>query len=204
MSKNKVDLTQENLIECILKRKGGTIVDFGFHANRKVNYHFKPLDPTDPDSPHVCNVPNEDHYKRFVKIPEAYREYFPDEEYTPVMQLPDADDDIDPLDPRNDFNDLLSVNPEDVSNDWLIKFSNEILKISGKNKQEIADYAIKHYSLEFDYKTTTSSEILRMILVERIKEERNASEAAEQGKAAMGSQDQVESSDTQSNNQDDE
>lgn len=179
MSNKGPDLQAENLIECILKRKGGTVVNFGFHKNRLVVYHFKPLDQTDPESPHVCNVENAEHYERFVNIPEAYREYFPDEEYMPAMQVPTPTESTDPFDPRNDFKDLLSVNPDDVSNDWLAKFSTVILDIKPTAKQKLADYLKTTYpTLEFDYQTTTASEITRLILVQRIEEERNASEAA--------------------------
>lgn len=177
MSK-KVDLTQENIIECVLKRKGGTLVNFGFHNRKKSVYHFQPLDPNDPDSPHVCNVENEEHYERFVNIPEAYREFFPDEEYEPVVELSSPAPQQD-YDPRNDFNDLLSVNPEDVSNDWLEKFTKTILGITLKQKQELADYLKKTYGEEPDYKSTTAAELARLILKQRIQEEQNASDAAE-------------------------
>lgn len=179
MTKKGPDLTSENLIECVLKRKGGTVVEFGFHANKKVKYHFQPLDTTDPDSPHVCNVENAEHYERFVNIPEAYREFFPDEDYEPPMQLVSPSDNKDAFDPRNDFEDLLSVNADDVSNDWLAKFATVILDIKPTAKQKLADYLTKTYpAIEFDYQTTTASEIIRLILVQRIEEERNASEAA--------------------------
>lgn len=174
----KLDLTQENIIECILKRKGGTIVNFGFHNRKKAVYHFQPIDATDPDSPHVCNVENEEHYERFVSIKEAYREFFPDEEYEPIMQLASPVPNND-YDPRNDFNDLLSVNPEDVSNDWLNKFTTTILGITLKQKQELADYLKKTYGEEPDYKSTTAAELARLILKQRIQEEQNASDAAE-------------------------
>ncbi|HHX4894666.1 TPA: hypothetical protein ACVB8O_002146 [Acinetobacter baumannii] len=172
---NKINLEADDLIECILQRKGGTIVEFGFHAKKKVKYHFQPLNPLDPDSPHVCNVPNDDHYDRLLNIPEAYRAFDPDEEYEPVLAAPAPSDDDD-FDPRNDFSDLLSVNPEDVSNDWLGKFAETILGIKISQKQKLADVATKQYGLEFDYKTTSAVDIVRLILVERIEQERNVSD----------------------------
>lgn len=172
---NKINLEADDLIECILKRKGGTVVEFGFHNKKKSKYHFQPLNPLDPDSPHVCNVPNDDHYDRFLDIPEAYRAFDPDEDYEPVMSAP-APSDNDDYDPRNDFNDLLSVNPEDVSNDWLGKYAETILKIKVSQKQKLADAATKQYGLEFDYATTTAVDIVRLILVANIEAERIASE----------------------------
>ena len=173
---NKVNLELDDLIECILKRTGGTVVEFGFHNKKKIKYHFQPLDPLDPDSPHVCNVSNNDHYYRFLDIEEAYRAFNPEEDYEPVYSAPTADNNEDNFDPRNDFNDLLSVNPEDVSNDWLGKFATTILEIPIKQKQKLADMATAQYGLEFDYKTTSATDIVRKILVERIKEERNVSD----------------------------
>ena len=173
---NKINLEADDIIECILQRAGGTVVEFGFHNKRKVKYNFQPLNPLDPESPHVCNVPNDEHYDRFLEIPEAYRAFNPNEEYVPPYTAPTPSNDEDDFDPRNDFNDLLSVNPDDVSNEWLGKFAQVILETSIKKKQELADIATKHYGLEFDYKTTSATDIVRLILVERIKEERNVSD----------------------------
>lgn len=176
----KVDLTADDLVECLLKREGGTTVDFGFHNRKKVKYHFAPLDVNDPDSPHVCNVPNEEHYDRFVVgIPEAYRPYDHDAEYEPAMSMASASSGEDNFDPSNDENDLLSVNPEEVSNKWLGDFAKNVLKTPVTQKQKLADLATEQYGLEFDYSTTTATDIVRLILVERIKEEKNASDAAE-------------------------
>lgn len=175
---DSINLNADDIIECIAHRKDGTIVEFGFHNRKKVKYHFKPLNPADPDSPHVCNVPNDEHYNRFLEIPEAYRAFNPSSDYEPPYTAPTPTNKNDDFDPRNDFNDLLSVNPEDVSNDWLGRFSKEILSIPVTQKQKLAEYAEKTYGLEFDYKTTSATEIIRMILVKRIEEERNASDMA--------------------------
>ena len=53
-------------IECTLKRDGGTKVDIG-----NSTYHFVQKD----DGCHVCEVTNEDHAARFLRISEAYRPY---------------------------------------------------------------------------------------------------------------------------------
>jgi len=167
-----IDLTQDDLIECILKREGGSIIDFGFSGRKKITYRFQPLDPNDPESPHVCNVPNDDHYDRFMDIPEAYREFDPSVDYEPVISLasplPVGD-----YDSKNQFDDLASVNPEEVTNDWLLQYAKEILGV-GKSKQAIADLATSQYGLEFDYNTSTATDIIRMILVKRIELEKNA------------------------------
>ncbi|AFN39122.1 hypothetical protein G167_gp32 [Burkholderia phage BcepMigl] len=51
-------------IECILHRKGGTVVDMPGKT-----YHFEPQD----DGRHIANVENEAHIERFLRVPEAYR-----------------------------------------------------------------------------------------------------------------------------------
>lgn len=56
------------LIECTIKRVNGTKITMGTN-----NYHFKPTDPADEDSPHVCEVEDSAHAKRLLSIKEAYR-----------------------------------------------------------------------------------------------------------------------------------
>lgn len=171
---NKINLEADDLLECILKRKGGTVVEFGFHNKKKVKYHFQPLNPLDPDSPHICNVPNLEHYKRLVSITEAYREFDPDGEYEQVYAIQKSGDDSD-FDGRNDYEDLLSVNPEEVSNDWLAGFTQQVLQIKLTQKQKLTDYAKTSYGIEVD-KTVTAADLARLILVACIEEEREASE----------------------------
>lgn len=52
------------LIECILKRDGGTKIDLG-----GMTYHFAP----DPEGRHVAMVADPDHISRLLSIPEGYR-----------------------------------------------------------------------------------------------------------------------------------
>lgn len=62
------------LIESKIKRAGGSKIDIA-----GVVYHFKPVDPKDNDSPHVCDVPD-DHeaaIARFLSITEGFRMYRP-------------------------------------------------------------------------------------------------------------------------------
>ena len=165
-----LDLSAENLIECFIKREGGTEVPFGFHGAKQTVYKFQPIDSEDPDSPHVCNVADEAHYQRFVNIPESYRPYDHSAEYEPVIAVV-APSGSDNFDASNNMFDILSVNPDDVSNDWLMAYAGEVLK--AKQKQKLADMATTQYGLEFDYNTSTTTDIIRMILVKRIEEERN-------------------------------
>ena len=75
-------------IECILHRPGGTRVTIG-----SAMYHFRPLAP-DQFAPHVADVENEAHAKRFLKLREAYREF--QDTTAPAAPDPVADPDPDP------------------------------------------------------------------------------------------------------------
>ncbi|WP_288385432.1 hypothetical protein [uncultured Acinetobacter sp.] len=174
---SKINLNSENLIECLIKRKGGTDVPFGFNAAKQITYRFRPLDVNDPESPHIAEVSNEDHYSRFISIRESYRPYNSDN-YEPVTQIPSADqDDEDEFDPV-DGNDLLSVDLNTVSNDWLQNFAKDVLKLPPKTKDKLSTYAKTTYGLDLDH-SMTANEMIRSIAVERKKEERNAHEAAQ-------------------------
>ena len=54
-------------IESIIKRKQGTTVTLGKNA-----YHFQPKDPSDPDSPHVCDVDDPNDIQHLLNIPEGF------------------------------------------------------------------------------------------------------------------------------------
>lgn len=56
--------TEHFLVECLLRRPGGTIVEIGSNA-----YHFKP----DSEGRHIAIVTERDHAKRLRDIPEAYK-----------------------------------------------------------------------------------------------------------------------------------
>ena len=62
------------LIECILKRDGGSKVDLGDNT-----YHFAP----DSEGRHVAMVADPDHIGRFLSISEGYR--------IPVTEQPSSD-----------------------------------------------------------------------------------------------------------------
>lgn len=60
-------------IESIIRRNGGTNVNFAADDRWPAgHYHFKP-ESTDPGAPHVCNVEVPEHVNRLLCIPEGYR-----------------------------------------------------------------------------------------------------------------------------------
>jgi len=72
---------EENfLIECLIRRQGGTKVTFG--KRREVVYHFSPNDGMH----HVCPVRDPDHRRTLLAI-EGYKVYDPDGEPLPDVIL---------------------------------------------------------------------------------------------------------------------
>lgn len=55
------------LIESLIRRKMGTQVDM-----LGIRYHFQPLDSTDAESAHVCEVGNKRAIQRFLAITEGF------------------------------------------------------------------------------------------------------------------------------------
>lgn len=65
-------------IECILKRrtvdpKTGVVTNGSDIELGAVMYEFRPLDPKDTKSPHVCEVTNKAHIERLLSIRDGYR-----------------------------------------------------------------------------------------------------------------------------------
>jgi hypothetical protein len=56
------------LLECLLKRPGGTHVDLGGQ-----NYHFSPNSDPEGLGRHVCEVEDTKHAQRLLGIPEGYQ-----------------------------------------------------------------------------------------------------------------------------------
>lgn len=60
-------------LECKIRRKGGTENTMPNPDGSRTTYHFKPVDPTRADSPHVAEVDDQAHYDRFLSVaPECY------------------------------------------------------------------------------------------------------------------------------------
>lgn len=164
-------------IECLIKRgvgtkEVGTKVPFGSHGSKQTVYHFKPIDPDDHDSPHVCNVPDQAHFDRLISIKEGFRQHV--EGQGAPESLPDGEDrDFEYEDP---YANLIDLDPMSVDSDWLDKFSREKLNIQPTAKTKLLEYLRSNYSNhdpEIDEKST-AKEVLRCILACRIGEEQNA------------------------------
>lgn len=171
------DLKSSTLVESIIKRKGGTVVPFGHGHHKQVNYHFKPTDSSSPDSAHVCDVPDDVHRHQLLAIKDGYRLYNQHEE-----QFEDDQDEDDDQDDNNqggdvvDYEDMLGLNADAVSTDFLKKYAKDHLKISSTSKATAQEYAKSNYDIDLEGTMTVIS-MLREIMKAEQAEQLKQSEA---------------------------
>lgn len=165
------------LIECMIRRKNGTEVTMGGkHPINQRHYHFKPIDPSNPRSPHVCEVENEDDFDSFMAIKEGYRRYKPDQ--PPAMRIapPAPEPSIPNL--RDRYDDVLSIrNVDELDNEWLAVFSNETLGIKSTDRAALVEHA-GLYGIETK-KSQPALQIIRLIIHAMIDQEKRGAAAAE-------------------------
>lgn len=165
------------LVQCLQKRKGGSIHVFGHHAAKQDKYHFKPVDPTDEDSPHVCSMAlSNPHLQDMLAVKEGFRIYSED---SPVLSVPQVQTQTDADKHKNRYEDLLSVDAETVDNIWLEGFATEVLGVSPKSSQDLKAYYSDNYGLTLAGKQPNMAYI-RAILKSKIAEEQAGSKLAEQ------------------------
>lgn len=177
MTAKVVDLKSENLVESIIKRKGGSTVAFGHGHHKRVEYLFKP-ERTLPNDPHVCVVDNNEHRKKLLETTEGYRLY------NAVLDNQDEDDQDDEglkqlskVSDSVDYEDLLGLNAETVTADWLKLYAKDHLKISSSSKAVIIEYAQSNYGAKLE-STLTATSLLREVMKLEQAKQLEASEAA--------------------------
>lgn len=168
---------EKNLIvQCLHKRKGGSIHTFGHHNAKQEKYHFEPVDPKDEDSAHVCTIAQSDpHLQDFLAIKEGFRVY---SEGDTVLSIPKVQTPVDTDKLKNRYEDLLSVDPELVDGIWLEGYAREVLDIDPKSTQLLKARYSDGYGLTLSGKPTNLT-VIRAILKAQIAEEKQASELAE-------------------------
>ena len=166
-------------IQCLLRRKGGTKVTFGHNRATQKTYHFKPVDESDDQSPHICNVDDEDHADRLLSIRESYRLYRGDSGYVDKIEVTrGANTDEGAF--INKFDDILSIDFETAENDTVADWAKEVLNLTPAHSAKIREKAA---SLDVKpAKGDNMNEILRKIGQAMQEEERAASEQASKGK----------------------
>lgn len=163
-------------VECIIKRKSGTeVVMGGKHPLKQRVYHFKPINPSDPRSPHVCDVDNEEDFDAFMRIREGYRRYKEDQPPVMAIKPPTA---LEPSIKRVNYDDILSINNiEELDNEWLAGFSLNVLGIKSTDRNALVEHA-KLYEITDIKKSNPALQIIRMILGKMIEQERLGAAAA--------------------------
>lgn len=167
-----------DMIQCLLRRKGGTKVTFGHNRATQKTYHFKPIDESDEQSPHVCNVDDEDHADRLLSIRESYRLYRGDSGYVDKIEVTrGANTDEGAF--INKFDDILSIDFETAENDTVADWAKEVLNLTPAHSAKIREKAA---SLNVKVaKGDNMNEILRKIGQAMQEEERAASIQASKG-----------------------
>lgn len=166
-----------NSIECLIKRPGGTHVSMGHHAAMQRHYHFRPVSPEDPLSPHVCDVDNDEDYAAFISVREAYRRHKADN--APAITIPSPSDDAPPVQHKNRMDDLLSIdNVGTLSNEWLEEFSRTVLKLDAGDKAGLKALASEYGTLPKG--NPSSIALIRAVLTGMIAEQKRASDAIDE------------------------
>lgn len=132
-------------VQCLIQRKGGTQISFGNNPLTAKTYHFLPIDDK-PNAPHVAVVDDEEHLSALLAVPEGYRLYLGDN--SPVASIPKPVDEAPAVSFKNRFDDILSIDFNNIDNDEIKKWSEQVLKVkataSSTIKQRADDLDIDH------------------------------------------------------------
>ena len=167
------------IIQCLLRRKGGTKVTFGNNRATQKTYHFKPVNSDDENSPHVCAIDDEEHADQLLSIREAYRLYRGGAGVVDKIEVTmGAENDENAF--VNRFDDILSIDFETAENNTVADWAKEVLELtpahSAKIRQKADSLNVKAA------KGDNMNELLRKIGQAMQEEERAASEQASKDK----------------------
>ena len=167
------------MIQCLLRRKGGTKVVFGNNRATQKTYHFKPVNADDENSPHVCAIDDEEHADQLLSIREAYRLYRGGAGVVDKIEVTmGAENDENAF--VNRFDDILSIDFETAENNTVADWAKEVLELTPSHSAKIRQ---KADSLNVKAaKGDNMNELLRKIGQAMQEEERAASEQASKDK----------------------
>ena len=167
------------IIQCLLRRKGGTKVTFGNNRATQKTYHFKPVNADDENSPHVCAIDDEEHADQLLSIREAYRLYRGGAGVVDKIEVTMGAN-VDENAFMNRFDDILSIDFETAENNTVADWAKEVLELtpahSAKIRQKADSLNVKAA------KGDNMNELLRKIGQAMQEEERAASEQASKDK----------------------
>lgn len=138
-------------IVCKAKRLGGTKIPlYG------KDYHFKPMNPADPESPHVADIPAEDARQiyRLLSIKDGYALLDPEQEL-PARPAPEHGQTIHNTAPG-------AAAPVDKP-PVIIKAGDEEVNLSEKTREELVEFAKENFDLKVHHKWSPETIIAKIV-----------------------------------------
>lgn len=154
-------------VECLIKRKGGSVIEFG-HPPKVTKFHFKP-ESDDIDAPHVCDVPDASpHLGKLLAIREGFRVYGAEDDDEHGAQESDPYAVVSPY--ADQFDNLHLVNPDTVDGKFLAAFARDVLEVPATNKTRLADFLKSEFDIDANPTRETANSLIRMALAECVKQ----------------------------------
>jgi len=154
-------------IESLIKRKGGSVIEFGFPP-KVTKYHFKPISD-DLDAPHVCDVPDNSPYLgKLLAVTEGFRIFGAEPEDAPEQVAVDPYAVTNPY--ADQFDNLHLVKPDDVDSKFLQAFATDVLDVPHGNKAKLAELLKKEFDIDVVASRETANGLIRMALHECVKQ----------------------------------
>lgn len=155
-------------VESLIKRKGGSVIEFG-HPPKVTKFHFKP-ESDDIDAPHVCEVPDTSPYLgMLLGVKEGFRVYGADDD--DGEQEPPKSDSYATVNPYADqFDNLHLVNPDTVDGKFLAAFARDVLQAPANNKTRLAELLKTEFDIDANPTRETANSLIRMALAECVKQ----------------------------------
>lgn len=154
-------------VESLIKRKGGSVIEFGFPP-KVTKFHFKP-ESDDFDAPHVCDVPDNSPYLgKLLAVTEGFRIFGADDDETQEQVAADPYAVASPY--ADQFENLHLVNPDTVDGKFLAAFARDVLEVPAANKTRLAEFLKKEFGIEANANRETANSLIRMALAECVKQ----------------------------------
>lgn len=154
-------------VECLIKRKGGSVIEFGYPP-KVTKFHFKP-ESDDIDAAHVCDVPdNSPFLGKLLAVTEGYRIHGADADEGQEQQQSDPYATVSPY--ADQFENLHTVNPDSVDGKFLAAFARDVLEVPANNKTMLAEFLKSEFDIDANPTRETANSLIRMALAECVKQ----------------------------------
>lgn len=154
-------------VESLIKRKGGSVIEFGYPP-KVTKFHFKP-ESDDIDAPHVCDVPDTSPYLgMLLAVKEGFRVYGAEVEDEHGQPIADPYAVVSPY--ADQFDNLHTVNPDTVDGKFLAAFARDVLQAPANNKARLAELLKTEFDIDANPTRETANSLIRMALAECVKQ----------------------------------